>query len=57
MDEAVERVYDLSIPDDDNSDAAHAGGLFVGCLEVYGRKVKHTLQRYGRFSKKSVYLI
>ena len=52
MDEAVECVHNLPVPDDDHPDAAHAGGLFVGCLEVYGRKVKHICKDTGVFPNK-----
>ena len=41
VDEAVERVHDLSAADDDHADAAHAGGAFVGGFEVDGGEVQH----------------
>ena len=41
VDEAVERVHDLSAADDDHADAAHAGGAVVGGFEVDGGEVKH----------------
>lgn len=41
LDQAVELVYNLASAHHDDSDAAHAGALAVGCLKIYGYKILH----------------
>ncbi len=41
MDQAVEPVRDPSVTYDDDPDAADAARAFVGCLEIYRRKISH----------------
>lgn len=41
MDEAVERVHDLPVPDNNDSHAADAAAALVRCLEIYCSKIFH----------------
>ena len=41
MDQTVKRIHDLTIPDDDNPDAADTAAALIGRFKVYGSKVFH----------------
>ena len=46
LDERIKRVHELAIANDDYADAAHAGALIVGGLEIYGGKGVHFLMYF-----------
>ena len=46
MDKAVKRVRYLVVIYNDDPDAAHAGTALVGRLEIYCRKVLHSVWRF-----------
>lgn len=55
MDEAVESVYDLSVLDHDDADAAYAGSAVVGGFKVYCYEIVHVLSVFLRGTNIFIY--
>ena len=47
-DQPVDPLLHLAVPDDDESHAADARPLAVGCFKIDGRKVLHDLRKFGQ---------
>ena len=41
LDQRIERIHDLTIPDNHNTNGADAGPLIIGSLKIYSSKVSH----------------